>query len=498
MPLNFFKSTDSKIRALESAANEAESSQNFPAAVDARKALAALDSKNPGRWLSLAEACRKAEDPVASIRAYKESLKHGAPPESTHLQIGAVYVALEEQASAAEHFKAIVEVDPKHADALCMLGVVMNDLGRFDEAVAYFERALAENPSFSEAHFNLGLAKFETADFAGASQSFTRCVELRRGLPWDSEDRLTALTVDPALAFEPMDMGVNTVKLRHDCEQLEYLLEIGRLPAAYAAVLEEYRYVLRSVQGCVDVASLVPFDHDKHPLLARTYKRPVHIAEIASIAGPLINPELDFRAIEDSYLAGTPNVAAIDSLLTPLALAALRRFCRESTIWNNIKPGYLGAYFYDGFCSELLLRLASELRAHMPRVIRDLPLQMMWGFKCDATLPGLGVHADAAAVNVNFWITEDDANLNPDCGGLLVYEHDAPKDWGFRKFNNDPAAILEYLESIHSVPQRIPYRANRAVIFDSDLFHATDRPHFREGYLNRRINITFLYGARST
>ena len=122
---------------------------------------------------------------------------------------------------------------------------------------------------------------------------------------------------------------------------------------------------------------------------------------------------------------------------------------------------------------------------------------MMWGYKCDATLPGLGIHADAAAVNVNFWITEDEANLDPECGGLLVYEHDAPKDWGFRKFNNDSATIREYLESVGSVPKRVPYRANRAVIFDSDLFHATDSPRFQEGYLKRRINITLLYGNRS-
>jgi hypothetical protein len=42
----------------------------------------------------------------------------------------------------------------------------------------------------------------------------------------------------------------------------------------------------------------------------------------------------------------------------------------------------------------------------------------------------------------------------------------------------------------------IPYRANRAVIFDSDLFHETDRIEFRDGYKNRRINITMLYGRR--
>jgi tetratricopeptide (TPR) repeat protein len=42
----------------------------------------------------------------------------------------------------------------------------------------------------------------------------------------------------------------------------------------------------------------------------------------------------------------------------------------------------------------------------------------------------------------------------------------------------------------------VPHRANRAVIFDSDLFHERDRIAFKEGYLNRRINITMLYGNR--
>jgi hypothetical protein len=132
----------------------------------------------------------------------------------------------------------------------------------------------------------------------------------------------------------------------------------------------------------------------------------------------------------------------------------------------------------------------------MPRVSADDPLMMMWGYKCDATLPGLAVHADAAAVNVNFWITEDEANLEPEGGGLRVYEHDAPEDWNFRMYNHDAGKIQEYLQSIGSVPTRYPYRANRALIFDSDLFHATDQPRFREGYLNRRMNITLLYGNR--
>ena len=40
------------------------------------------------------------------------------------------------------------------------------------------------------------------------------------------------------------------------------------------------------------------------------------------------------------------------------------------------------------------------------------------------------------------------------------------------------------------------YRANRAVIFDSDLLHQTDKIRFKEGYSSRRINVTLLYGER--
>ena len=37
---------------------------------------------------------------------------------------------------------------------------------------------------------------------------------------------------------------------------------------------------------------------------------------------------------------------------------------------------------------------------------------------------------------------------------------------------------------------------NRCVVFNSDLFHRTDDIHFRDGYEDRRINITMLYGTR--
>ena len=44
--------------------------------------------------------------------------------------------------------------------------------------------------------------------------------------------------------------------------------------------------------------------------------------------------------------------------------------------------------------------------------------------------------------------------------------------------------------------RRVRYRANRAVIFDSDLLHETARYRFGGGYRGRRINLPLLFGSR--
>ena len=100
-------------------------------------------------------------------------------------------------------------------------------------------------------------------------------------------------------------------------------------------------------------------------------------------------------------------------------------------------------------------------------------------------------------MNVNLWITPDDANLDPRTGGLLLYDVAAPRDWDFATYNNNRGAkIRALLAAQNARPTHIPYRYNRAVIFDSDLFHATPALTFRSGYENRRINVTVLFGAR--
>lgn len=50
-------------------------------------------------------------------------------------------------------------------------------------------------------------------------------------------------------------------------------------------------------------------------------------------------------------------------------------------------------------------------------------------------MQGINVHADEAAVNLNFWVTPDDANLDKDSGGLVIYTKKPPSDWTFDMYN---------------------------------------------------------------
>ena len=57
---------------------------------------------------------------------------------------------------------------------------------------------------------------------------------------------------------------------------------------------------------------------------------------------------------------------------------------------------------------------------------------------------------------------------------------------------------LEYLETPPATERiEVQYRQNRATIFNSNLFHETQRTAFKPGYSNRRINLTLLFGERA-
>ena len=124
-------------------------------------------------------------------------------------------------------------------------------------------------------------------------------------------------------------------------------------------------------------------------------------------------------------------------------------------------------------------------------------LGQFWAFKYDTTLgKGINVHADFAIHNLNFWITPDKYNNEKNMGGLKVYDAPAPEDWNFEQYQIKTDKIYKFLYDNNANCTNIPYKCNRAVLFNSAYFHETDKINFKDGYEARRINITYLFGDR--
>ena len=222
-----------------------------------------------------------------------------------------------------------------------------------------------------------------------------------------------------------------------------------------------------------------------------------HLADGERLDGAAVNPA-NSESAQAQWRERSPQIVVIDDFLEAPALEKLRRFCRDSTIWKKpFHNRYLGALPEHGFSCPLLAQIAEELRANFPAILGEHGLQLLWGFKYDSQLPGVGLHADRAAVNVNFWITPDDANRDPGSGGMIIWDASAPLDWDYTRYNGDEEKARTFLAAQGAVAMTVPYRANRAVIFDSDLFHETDRIEFADNYPSRRVSITLLFGRRS-
>ena len=294
------------------------------------------------------------------------------------------------------------------------------------------------------------------------------------------------------------DAKLSVAKLRHDLDQFCLLREIGVLD-------DSFDQIIRGYSDTLDRVSLLgndwrgPLTKEDELRIGRAYGRIVHVADAPRLERAL-SSSWDRRAAQRCYLDQKPGIVVIDNFLTREALESIHRFCLESTVWsgNRYAHGRLGSLFFSGFNCPLLLQIAEEIRDGFPDLIGSThPLRQLWGFKNTCPLPADStIHADFAAVNVNFWITPDEANLDDASGGMLIYDVDAPLSWDFPTYNERGDLIREFLNASHAGVIRIPYRQNRAIIFNSDLFHATEQVNFKPDYRSHRINITMLYGER--
>ena len=394
-------------------------------------------------------------------------------------------------------FETAAALAPDKASLRITLGNLALRQGDTEAAERAFRAAIAQAPGSVAAHTNLGAALKRQGRLEEAVQCYRAGLLLYRGSAWWGTDPASGTAVlDPAqqATFE----NASRIKLEHDFAQLDHLLARGRLPPSLAEARESLRRVLAGFGSENRPSTPRPLTQAERALIGSIYNRVIYRPP-EETATPALNPRLDAGAIRRRYHETAPSVVVVDDLLSAPALAALQRFCLETTIWFDCKEhgGYLGAYLHEGFDHPVLIALAREMGERLDGIIGGHRLAQMWAFSYGQTSSGTRKHADKAAININLWITPDSACPDPEAAGLVVHDVAAPPDWGFSDYNLDPAPLERLVAQEGRAPVRVPYRCNRAVIFDSSLIHESGGVRFLNGYANRRINVTLLFGERA-
>ncbi len=426
----------------------------------------------------IAEAARhfRAGRPAEAESAYRAALAIVPDDPAVTHNLGVAIAAQRRHRKAIGCFDEALKREPGFVAAHYNRAVALMRLGETAEAIKAFGRAAQIEPQHYEAHRALSFLWLAQGERGRALDHFARTYELRRG-----DDRTT-------IARQSLTMATRH-KLEHDAEQFLYLAQRSRDRLRFELLARSYHTVSGKLSN--DVVQLSEAQIDA---LGEDYNTPIHLRAAPELAGSPIAARADLAALTAEFDA--QGAIAVDDLLTPDALHSLRRFLLESTIWHDFShiDGFVASYLEDGLACPLVLQIADDLRRAFPDILGGHALSQAWAFKGLNAQAAVDVHADDAAVSVNFWITPSEANLAPGHGGLVVCRTPPPDDWQIRDYEADRERIVTFLAQKTADSLVVPYRQNRAVFFRSRLFHHSDRPKFASGHENHRINLTLLYG----
>jgi len=371
------------------------------------------------------------------------------------------------------------EADPQ---AWFMLASSYLELGQYDEAFRHASAAVEGEPYSAPARDLLAKVNLALGDYDSALSDYNTLAALCR------EQR-------PA---PPDQYSIPAHFALRNLEQLDHILTGNRDKRASAgAVAEQLDGVRRGLADVIDKAKgeapWVSVDARSTQLFADPPFFKVPEEKLPSY----LNPDVDYEPIRQAISSGQLTAEVIDDFLNPDALEQLRKFCLESTVWRHpYKFGYVGAFPQDGFASISLFAVAEQLETALGEAFDGYQLAQWWAFEYDTRLPGTDIHGDDADFSLNLWITPDSANLDPTTGGLVVWDKTAPSDWSFDDYNSGGDRVRQFLEDENAESSVIPYRENRAVLFEGHLFHKTDDFTFAPGFENRRRSVTLLFRRR--
>ena len=500
-----------------------------------------LNSKNYNANIALGNIHFEEENIDAAFKYFNNAIELRPESGQAHFKYGNCLNYFERFDEAINSFKKAIELEPDLFGSYNNIGNTLVRLNRDKEAIPYYEKSIvlikkreknnSNNFFEAQAYYNLGVAHRKLDEIEIAEDYLNKSINLEKNFA-DAQSELASIKLikninerdhssdNLALRVSDFDKLIkddsieesykslrmisddearrNKVKLsrlKHDVEQAKFLANNNFKAEPILNFIEMGNSILSNTTSEAKYINLndkiqsdIFMNYQRLPIIYQT--KPVK---------HFLNQNNDWQDIEQRYLNAKPEFIVIDNFLSNECVIELRKFCLYSKVFlREYENQYLGAFGNKGFTSEIHLGIANDLQKKLPNICGGEYLNHMWAFKYDSKLgSGINVHADFAKVNLNFWITPDDYNLKKDSGGLIVYDTPPPNDWTFEKYNSGKEEIYSFLKKEKAKKLIGHYKYNRAILFNSALFHETEEIDFENVYAVRRVNVTYLFGRKS-
>ena len=445
---------------------------------------------------------------------YEKAIKLNPNSIETNNNLGWIHLELVEYDKSKKYYERSIKIQPNQLEVNLKLGIIYFELGEYQKAKECYKKAHQIDPNNIEAFNNLGVLFSRLQEDYKAKECYEKILQFEP----NNLDALKNISNLYTRSLKDLDKAINTslkvlkkhheksklnnqdislFRLKHDAQQAEYLSLKNHKINGIDEFQKVGNEILSRKENKNNSNTKVLLTPDEVNSLLPFYKADL-VYQTKKISGSCINPNKNWLDVEDEYLNSSNQIMYIDDFLSEEALIELREFCLVSKVWNKeYNNKYLGAFSDAGFISPIHLQIAIDLKEKLPKLFGPHRLGKFWGFKYDTTLgKGINIHADFAIHNLNFWITPDEYNNKKDTGGLKVYDAPAPDNWTFSDYNNNNDKIYKFLKDNNSNCTNVPYKFNRAVLFNSAYFHETDEIDFKDEYKGRRINNTYLFGGR--
>ena len=450
-----------------------------------------IDPDNYEANNNLGIAYKNTGNVIESERYFNKAISIDSKNYKAFFNCANLYVDNLEYEKALDYLEQAMLINISSSEAPCRMGQVYQYIFQRDRSLIYLEKskkyflqAIERNINNIEAYLMLGMTTLWLGDIDEADNLFKKVLKLNH-----SQKNY----IDENIKKYYSDTKSLSILITHEFEQLRHIdndtddIRNPKFTKQYYDLLDSlYKKVKSSNLKSEDITDTI-----KKDLFKILYNKPPK-----NITHNLLNEKNDIPELELEYLNGKPEIIVIDDFLSKPALTELQKFCRNSNIFKYpYHSGYVSAFLSKGLSNKFILKLSEDLRMTYKKIFKELRLSQAWIFKYESNKQGTNIHADQASVNVNFWVTPEEGNLDKNKGGLRVWDDLPSKNSDFSSYNNidNSPKIRKMLDDNKIKSITIPYRENRAVIFNSQLYHETDDFDFDESYSNKRINITFLY-----